>query len=562
MYSNQLVGDYTMETLEDTRTTNLISGFGNGADVSQPATPMLLSLPTEILHMVLSNLSITDLTVCARVNKAFGTVTSSHIWKTIHITQWSKLNQLLAAEGRQGLVKNAEYIQELHLLSEDMFNLFVPRPHESSTDAASDSANASVKLPFVKCINLLRLVISVSNQRDYPTGPGHAPSPKELEFTTNMSHQTAKFLLDNLPRHITMLSIREIEGQEPFLGNKQVEEEEGKKLEPIQHRALMALELIGNFNGYEEEILLPFLDTCSNLTTFIVRGYDCFRNGRVRKALNHVGIYMESLFARDLFHGNNKFVNVTDKVKEAHIVETITMNWRLEYINLYDCPFVGHSTITAILGLAELIEDIELPCHSQVSAEDVQALLSHCKKLRSFLSNPRAWCRPPVLSLSATEFLSVEWASLSLWRFGCVLHVPRPDDQVPAEHRDTTWNSPTVEQSHEIQRQVYCHIAKQTRLTKLNLGALIKDQDPEYLWYSLEMTLESGLDELVGLKGMQFLTLDHMNHHVGIKELDWMCENWPKLYRIDGFHPSGEDLPKDIKQWSREHNVYILGCRS
>jgi len=106
-----------------------------------------------------------------------------------------------------------------------------------------------------------------------------------------------------------------------------------------------------------------------------------------------------------------------------------------------------------------------------------------------------------VKSQSAAEFISMEWASFFLREFGCIFRVPRPDDQVPSNYRDDAWNSPTVEQSHEIQRQVYRHIAQQKRLAKLNLGAL-KDQDPELLWYSLEVTLESGLDEPVGLKGM------------------------------------------------------------
>lgn len=611
-----------METSEDIHTSTLVSSIDESTvSPSGTSLPTLSSLPPEILCLIFSYLSSARLTVCARVNKALGKTATSSLWKTIHFTQRDKLEQLLlTTEGLQGLVKNAEHIRELHIVREDMFDLFVPLPHESSPGTASDPTSVPLGPPLVKCTRLMRLVFSFHSERAMNYDTEHwmygsqrlspekeagvlallesnpqlasikllswisprtvlniahrpTPSPHELEFATTMSRQAAKFLLDYLPQHITKLSLAEIEDERSTLRSEGVDEEEDEEeereedredeeeddLEHIQHHALRSLHLFGNLDGYETELLLPFLNTCSSLTEFKARGVGCFRNKSVRELLARLGIYMERLVGSDVYPEDS----FKDEVEETDLAETIAVNQRLKCIDLNGCSFVGHLTIAAILGYAEYLQYLYLPCHSYVSAFDVQALLSQCKKLDIFLTyTPGFWCdTPPVKSLSAAEFLNVEWASLSLRRLGCVFRVPRPDDQVPTEYQDAAWNSPTVELSHEVQRQVYRHIAQQTNLVELNLGASINHQDPEHLWYSLDMTLESGLDELVRLKNLRRLTLHNMSHRLGTKELDWIVENLPKLRMIDGFYPFDQQLPEEIEQWEGHHyRILISGC--
>lgn len=207
---------------------------------------------------------------------------------------------------------------------------------------------------------------------------------------------------------------------------------------------------------------------------------------------------------------------------EANIARVFTMNPQLKFIGLRCCSSsVRHLTATAILRSVEYLQCICLPDHSQISVEDMQVLLSHA---------PNVWCDTlTVLSVPASEFLGVQWASLSLWQFRCIFCVPRPDNHMPANYQDSSWNSPTIEQSHQIQRQAYHHTAQQTNLTELHLGASVNHDDPECLWYSLEMTLESRLDELVGLKELCTLSLHYMKHHVRPKELDWIVKNFPRF---------------------------------
>lgn len=48
------------------------------------------------------------------------------------------------------------------------------------------------------------------------------------------------------------------------------------------------------------------------------------------------------------------------------------------------------------------------------------------------------------------------------------------------------------------------------------------------------LTLESGLALLSGLKELRVLDVRKTAHNIGVEELEWMHQNWPKLERIRG----------------------------
>ncbi|KAG0232854.1 hypothetical protein BGW42_007863 [Actinomortierella wolfii] len=80
--------------------------------------------------------------------------------------------------------------------------------------------------------------------------------------------------------------------------------------------------------------------------------------------------------------------------------------------------------------------------------------------------------------------------------------------------------------SKDIQRQVLRRLEQQKRLQKLVLGGAVSARHT--LRYSrqfscLEMTLESGLDELASLTDLEELDIHHKDHRVGKPELEWMA---------------------------------------
>ncbi|KAK3811090.1 MAG: hypothetical protein J3Q66DRAFT_443345 [Benniella sp.] len=104
--------------------------------------------------------------------------------------------------------------------------------------------------------------------------------------------------------------------------------------------------------------------------------------------------------------------------------------------------------------------------------------------------------------------------------------IPRPN----SEEESTLNVEEYPGQGREMQSQVCDRLGRLTSLESLRLhdecGALQSD--------CLEMSLESGLDKLSGLKSMKELCVGRMATKIGIKEVQWMAENWPKFSVIRG----------------------------
>ncbi|KAF9204539.1 hypothetical protein BGZ49_005180 [Haplosporangium sp. Z 27] len=108
-----------------------------------------------------------------------------------------------------------------------------------------------------------------------------------------------------------------------------------------------------------------------------------------------------------------------------------------------------------------------------------------------------------------------------------------------------------------IQSQVYKRLARFTKLEELWLGGNPSAFDMTISgdeWGldkcqldCLEMSLESGLDELKGLNELRELSLSFMSTKVGMKEVRWMAKNWPKLSIIRGINAQCEESEQGRK---------------
>lgn len=56
----------------------------------------------------------------------------------------------------------------------------------------------------------------------------------------------------------------------------------------------------------------------------------------------------------------------------------------------------------------------------------------------------------------------------------------------------------------------------------------------------LQLTLESGLEILGGLKDLRGINVAHMEHGMGIAEVQWMVKSWLKLKSIFGLKEDSE----------------------
>ncbi|KAG0042168.1 hypothetical protein BGZ83_000826 [Gryganskiella cystojenkinii] len=136
-----------------------------------------------------------------------------------------------------------------------------------------------------------------------------------------------------------------------------------------------------------------------------------------------------------------------------------------------------------------------------------------------------------------------------------VLHIaisgiPRPDleegDVRQRQGSASLWiEESTPGQGRTLQRQVYERLGTLVNLERLWLGV-----DPASEWDSvwsveprqdgLAMSLESGVEALVGLSKLEELNVTMTQHRIGVEEVQWMTKSWPRLRRIMGL----DTLPK------------------
>ncbi|KAG0281289.1 hypothetical protein BGZ95_005188 [Linnemannia exigua] len=124
--------------------------------------------------------------------------------------------------------------------------------------------------------------------------------------------------------------------------------------------------------------------------------------------------------------------------------------------------------------------------------------------------------------------------------------------------------------SRELQEQVCNRLGELTQLKELDLGYRFENIDFQAAQYignygqpihrreglnarysgpihdTLELTLDSGLRLLAGLKSLEIIGFEGMDHRIGKEELKWMVETWPKLRMIRGL---------DAGRWSPEIDI-------
>ncbi|KAF9365672.1 hypothetical protein BGX34_009007 [Mortierella sp. NVP85] len=128
--------------------------------------------------------------------------------------------------------------------------------------------------------------------------------------------------------------------------------------------------------------------------------------------------------------------------------------------------------------------------------------------------------------------------------------------------RDQSWKQ-MHKSYHEQQRSVYKRLADLKHLKQLDLG--LKNRRPGALYRflagvesagypryydtvsdTLEISLESGLDELRTLKNLEMFGFEGANHCIQERELGWMARSWPKLKLMYGL---AEDHPRYTNGW-------------
>jgi len=137
-------------------------------------------------------------------------------------------------------------------------------------------------------------------------------------------------------------------------------------------------------------------------------------------------------------------------------------------------------------------------------------------------------------------------ASLTSLRVG-ITGVPRPD--LPECRVQELYPG----QGREIQSQAYDRLARLTKLESLWLGQTVSS----WRLACLELSLESGLHKLSGLRSLKELGVMSLALKIGVEEVQWMAESWPELRTIHGMDLSNESPCKEAVEWLQRNRPEI-----
>ncbi|CAO3566701.1 unnamed protein product [Mortierella alpina] len=162
-----------------------------------------------------------------------------------------------------------------------------------------------------------------------------------------------------------------------------------------------------------------------------------------------------------------------------------------------------------------------------------------------------------------------------------------------AAQRDKEGPDPElIKEGYHLQREICLLLGTFSALEELCLGTLNVpgDERPPALpalsrWRGgsygaaagiqtqcLELSLSTGLELMCGMKEMRVLKVGGLEHRIGLGEIQWMCEHWPKLEAVYGllrvknreqYNPDWEGKDEDdemeceMVDWIRKHRPYL-----
>ncbi|KAK3815466.1 MAG: hypothetical protein J3Q66DRAFT_344806 [Benniella sp.] len=188
-------------------------------------------------------------------------------------------------------------------------------------------------------------------------------------------------------------------------------------------------------------------------------------------------------------------------------------------------------------------------------------------RLRSFVTLSEGWiAKSDIISTDVDEWIHQDPLSGSFTPWLCEISltdlririsgIPRPDVicDDSGQKRQPVVDETYPGEGRMIQHQVYERLSRFVNLEVLWLGhnscdafAIVHSNQYE----CLEMSLESGLDQLEGLKRLRVLNVSLMATRIGQSEARWMAEQWPKLREIHGLE-DGDDSRK-ARKWFTEN---------
>ncbi|KAG0246308.1 hypothetical protein B0O80DRAFT_499632 [Mortierella sp. GBAus27b] len=217
------------------------------------------------------------------------------------------------------------------------------------------------------------------------------------------------------------------------------------------------------------------------------------------------------------------------------------------------------ASMKALASHFSTLEMVVITHCSSVSGEFLVQVLSSCPNLHTMMDVQGTLQGSKYHRLDANLFIDRDPVTGLLRPWPCettlkefwikITGIPRLDSE-----NDGNSAQAMVQRSHKIQHQVYERLARFVHLETLGLGEYHEGHgmdQPD----CLELSLQSGLHKLSGLKSIKCLNIFGLKTRIRISEVQWMIEQWPKLHSIQGLDKYGVD--EETAKWLRENHPEI-----
>ncbi|KAF9096558.1 hypothetical protein BGX23_010969 [Mortierella sp. AD031] len=265
-------------------------------------------------------------------------------------------------------------------------------------------------------------------------------------------------------------------------------------------------------------------------------------------------------------------------------------------------PTLDTFSADALVQHCPTLESLKVTMTPGLTSTHIRQILSSSPNLHTFVTAENGEAvYSKVMPILAEDFIDLDPATDTLRPWPCesklklfnakVLGIPRPDVTLTyygrprEEFHDVDGNAVAVDvlqethpgQGRELQRRVYERLSRFTHLEVLGLGhdvrgfggegRLVEDAegvfifgDKDYQYECLEMSLDAGLWLLEGLKELQILNVMRMTTSIGIEEVQWMAESWPKFELLNGLNTEGVEA--EAGNWLKERGDALVGLRN
>jgi hypothetical protein len=224
--------------------------------------------------------------------------------------------------------------------------------------------------------------------------------------------------------------------------------------------------------------------------------------------------------------------------------------WRI--VTLHRTSVIGES-IMKVLEHSSTLEVLRTESATSLASNDKVRILASFPNLCSLIHALEGFPKHDSHYVHANVFIDRDQNTGALRTWACeaslkelkikIMDIPRPDVK-----EFETVQEMYPGQGREMQGQIYDRLARLTSLETLWIRGAT--------WYSscLEMSLESGLHRLSGLKRLKELDVTRAKARIGVQEVQWMTEHWPRLCVIGGLC---SEEHKEAIAWLRENHPEI-----